>query len=83
MGLLWHGLAQRRLCRNPGRFSSRVKRSHRRWARRCVIPVSPVNPESCGMSWTWMDGRYAALPGSLWFEAILWGVSVIKSTEYW
>eukprot|EP00434_Breviolum_minutum_P020699 symbB.v1.2.018253.t1/scaffold1449.1/size118046/4 len=39
MGLLWHGLAQRRLCRSPGRFSSRVKRSHRRWARRRFLSL--------------------------------------------
>ena len=34
MGILWHGLSQRRLCRSPGRFSSRVKRAHRLWTRR-------------------------------------------------
>lgn len=32
--MLWHGLSQRRLCRSPGRFSSRVKRAHRLWTRR-------------------------------------------------
>ncbi|CAE7429857.1 CALS7 [Symbiodinium sp. CCMP2592] len=39
LGLLWHGLAQRRLCRSPGRFSSQVKRTHRRWARRRLLSV--------------------------------------------
>lgn len=34
LGMLWHGLSQRRLCRSPGRFSSRVKRAHRLWTRR-------------------------------------------------
>eukprot|EP00913_Durusdinium_trenchii_P025537 g23968.t1 len=34
LGLLWHGLSQRRLCRSPGRFKSRVKRAHRLWTRR-------------------------------------------------
>ena len=32
--MLWPGLSQRRLCRSPGRFSSRVKRAHRLWTRR-------------------------------------------------
>ena len=44
-GLLWHGISQRRLCRSPGRFSSRVKRAHRLWTRRrgcALVPTIPL-----------------------------------------
>lgn len=34
---LWHGVFQRRLCRTPGRFRSRLKQAHRRWARRRLL----------------------------------------------
>lgn len=39
LGMLWHGLSQRRLCRSPGRFSSRVKRAHRLWTRRRFLSL--------------------------------------------
>eukprot|EP00931_Biecheleriopsis_adriatica_P048772 TRINITY_DN28182_c0_g1_i1.p1 TRINITY_DN28182_c0_g1~~TRINITY_DN28182_c0_g1_i1.p1 ORF type:complete len:2018 (+),score=352.66 TRINITY_DN28182_c0_g1_i1:636-6056(+) len=39
LGLLWHGASQRRLFRSPGRFRSRLHKSHRQWVRRRLMSL--------------------------------------------